>query len=43
MKSSGINDYDPAAVIRQQQKAQEENLMQMMKSYEQPIEEIKKG
>ena len=42
MKSRGINDYDPAAVIIQQQKKREEAINQTNKSHKQLLEEIKK-
>jgi len=42
MKSRGINDYDPAAVIIQQQKKREEAMNQTNKSHKQLLEEIKK-
>jgi hypothetical protein len=42
MKSRGINDYDPAAVISQQHKEREEAKNQINKSHKQLLEEIKK-
>jgi len=42
MKSRGINDYDPAAVIIQQQKEREKVKNQIKKSFEQSLGEIKK-
>jgi hypothetical protein len=42
MKSRGINDYDPAAVIIQQQKEREEAINQIKKSFEQSLGEIEK-
>jgi hypothetical protein len=42
MKSRGINDYDPAAVIIQQRKEREEAKNQIKKSHKQLVEEIKK-
>jgi hypothetical protein len=42
MRSRGINDFDPAAVIIQQQKKREGVENQIKKSYEQLVEEIKK-
>ena len=43
MKSRGINDYDPAAVISQQRKEREEKESQIRKSCEQLPGEPKKG
>jgi hypothetical protein len=42
MKSRGISDYDPAAVIIQQRKEREEAKNQIKKSHKQLVEEIKK-
>ena len=42
MKSRGINDFDPAAVIIQQHKEREEAMNQINKSHKQLLEEIKK-
>jgi len=43
MKSRGINDYDPAAVIIQQRKEREEAKNQIKKSIEQSLGEPKKA
>ena len=42
MKSRGIDDYDPAAVVSQQRKEREEKESQIRKSSEQSLGEIKK-
>ena len=42
MKSRGFNDYNPAAIISQQNKEREEAINQTIKSNKQLLEEIKK-
>ena len=42
MKSRGFNDYNPAAIISQQNKEREEAKNQTIKSHKQLLEEIKK-